>query len=338
MSTTSQYTDFADLYVGLQNQVRVQTGITATENQAKRWINIGLQDMHIGFGEKFAWAERHAILVTQDNYTTGTLTATNGSIGLTGSSTLWNTANAFGATNVRVGGKFVVAGGTEVYEVASVASDTSVTLTSRYTQETAAGASYEYFEDTYALDADFLRPLDQTFFDDRADIPLIGRREFRLRFPRNKVVGKPRIATMVDIAQVSSTARQKRIVFWKPPDDFYSIKYYFVTNKLAVSSTGTAQTSLDADTDEPIVPLQYRHLIVLYGLYHWYRDKKNDTRSAEAKAEYLELLSRIAGDNEIGDRRPQMQPRMSVYRASAKRPWKGTGRRFTTGTRFDEIR
>ena len=144
MSATSQYTDFSDLYTGLQNQVRVQTGITATENQAKRWINIGLQDMHIGFGEKFAWAERHAILVTQDNYTTGTLTATNGSTGLTGASTAWNTANAFGVTNVQVGGKFVIVGGTEVYEVASIASDTSVTLTSRYTPATTAStATYE---------------------------------------------------------------------------------------------------------------------------------------------------------------------------------------------------
>ncbi len=30
MSATTQYTDFSDLYVGLQNQVRVQTGITST--------------------------------------------------------------------------------------------------------------------------------------------------------------------------------------------------------------------------------------------------------------------------------------------------------------------
>ncbi len=338
MSATSQYTDYSDLFLGLQNAVRVQTGQTATENQAKRWINIGLQDMHVGFSERFPWAERHAILVTQDNYTTGTLTATKGSTTLTGASTLWNTNNDMGVAAVRVGGKFVIAGGTEVYEVSAVGSDTDVTLTSRYTQTTASGASYEYFEDDYALHADFLRPLDQTFFDDRAEIPLIGRREFRLRYPRNKITGKPRVATVSDIGQVSSTARQRRITFWKPPDDFYSIKYYFVTNKLAVDASGTALTSLSSDTDEPIVPLQYRHLIVLYALYHWYRDKKNDTRSQEAKAEYDSLLARIVGDNEIGARRPQMQPRVSVYTSAARKPWKGSGRRYTTGDRFDQLR
>ena len=338
MSTGTQVTDFSDLYTDLQNLVRVQTGQTATENQAKRYINTGLQDMHIGYGEKFAWAERNAILVTQDNYTTGTVTATKGSTTLTGASTLWATNNDLGVASARVGGKVVIAGGTEVYEVSAVGSDTAITLTSKFTQTTVAGASYEYFEDEYALHDDFLRPLDQTFFDDRADIPLIGRREFRLRYPRNKVTGKPRIATIVDIAQISSTARQKRIVFWKPTDDFYSIKYYFVTNKLAVSASGTAQTSLSADTDEPIVPFQYRHLIVLYGLADWYRDKKNDSRSIAVKAEYTALLARIAGDTEIGDRRPQLQPRISVYRSAARKPWKGSGRRHTTGSRFDEIR
>ena len=357
MSDTSQPITFGELYTDLQNRVRVQPGTKATADQAKRMVNIGLQDMHIGYGEKFPWAERSAILVTQAPYTTGTLTATQGSAALTGASTLWGTDNVFAVANVRVGGKFVIAGGTEVYEVRERASDTTVTLTSPYTQTTVAGASYEYFEDSYGLHDDFLRPLDQTFFDEHSDIPLIGRREFRLRYPRNKVPGKPRVATLVQggfVNSVSSTSElgvlvlgrsllgsslsQRRLVFWKPPDDFYSIKYYFVTNKLAFNVDGTAQIAMSDDADEPIVPLQYRHLIVLYGLYNWYRDKKNDTRSAAVKSEYLELLSRIVGDSDIGARRPQFQPRVSVYKSPARRPYRGSGRRFVTGDRFDQLR
>ena len=48
MSATSQLTTFSDLYTDLQNRVRVTTGVTATENQAKRYINIALHDLHLG--------------------------------------------------------------------------------------------------------------------------------------------------------------------------------------------------------------------------------------------------------------------------------------------------
>ena len=60
MSATSQVTTYLDMFTDLQNRVHVTTGVTATQNQAKRYINIALIDMHIGFGEKFYWAERQA--------------------------------------------------------------------------------------------------------------------------------------------------------------------------------------------------------------------------------------------------------------------------------------
>src|SRR3990167_5786816 len=104
MSTTSQVTTFSDLYTDLQNRVRVQTGVAATENQAKRYVNIALQDMHLGFDYRFPWAERSALLRTQAQYDTGTVTATKGSTTITGSSTAWNTNNDFTVKNMRANG------------------------------------------------------------------------------------------------------------------------------------------------------------------------------------------------------------------------------------------
>ena len=339
MSATTQLTDFSDLYTDLMNRVRADTTVTATSNQAKRYINIALHDMHLGFGEKFPWAERQAILVTQDDYTTGTVTITQGSTTLTGSGTAWATNNAFSVNNARVGGKVVINGGTEVYTVSAVGGNTSITLTSRFTQSDVSGGSYVYFEDEYALASDFLRPLDQQFFDQNHDIELISRQEFRRRYPRNKIVGKPRVATIQDKAFSGSTTPVRKARFWKPPDDFYSIPYAFVTSNLAVTSAGAEQTQLSNDTDEPIVPLQYRHAIVFHALYHWYRDKRDDTRSIEAKAEYTDLMVRITGDNEIGRTRPRLRPELSMYARAAKLPYsRRRGSRFTTGSAFDEIR
>ena len=339
MSVTSQMTDFQDLFNALQNAVRVETGVTATENQARAMINTALHDMHIGFGELFTWAERNAILVTHEQYTTGTLSINQGSTTLTGASTLWNTNNSFGVANVRTNGKMQIDGGAEVYTISSVSSDTAAVLTSAFVDADVSAVGYTYWEDEYDLDADFLRPFDLTNFDQNAEIPLIGRRLFRQRYPRNNVTGKPRVATIVDRTFGSNTTPVRRVVFHKPPDDFYMIPYNFITRNLAVSAAGVEQENLSANTDEPIVPLRYRHAIFYHALARWYRDKKDDDRSLQAKAEYTDIILRITGDVEIGASRPRIQPRLAVYARHAARPYTPhRGRRFTTGSTFDEIR
>ena len=339
MSATSQPTDFSDLFTDLMNRIRSETGSAATIIQAKRFINIGLHDMHVGFGERFPWAERSAELVTQPQYTTGTLVATKGSTAITGTSTLWDTNNDFSVKNMRAGGKIVIDGSPEVYEISSVSSDTAAVLTATFIDTTTTVSTYVYFEDAYALDADFLRPLSFTSFDINNEISLIGRNSFRNRFPRNKVTGKPKIATITDHAFNASTTPVRKVRFWKPPDAAYLIRYPFVTNKLAVNASGVAAANLSGDTDEPIVPLSYRHAIVFHALYHWFRDKRDDARSNEAKAEYTDLMIRITGDAEIGRSRPQIQPARGPYVSAARRPFRsGRSGRYTTGSAFDEIR
>lgn len=322
MASDTQYTTFQDLYTGLQQAARVTTGVTATETQAQRYINVALYDMHIGFDYKFPWAERTAYLVTQPQYTTGTVTATKGSTTITGSGTAWNTNNDFGVANMRAGGKIVIGGGAEVYEISSVTNDTTAVLASRYTQDTTTGASYVYFEDEYALASDFLRPIDQRQFSDPMEIELIGRTEFRRRYPRNKITGRPEVATIFDKAFSGNTTPVRRVGFYKPPDKAYTIPYSYITSNLAVTTAGVAQAQLVNDSDEPIVPLRYRHAILLHALYFWYRDKRDDDRSAEVKQEYADLMLRIAADFEVGASRPQIRPRSGYYMHRARRPWR----------------
>lgn len=338
MSVTTQPTDFSDIYTMVQNALRQQTSVTATENQAKRAVNVALHDMHIGQGEKFPWAERSGTLITQDDYNTGTVSISQGSTTLTGTGSLWNTANVFGVTNVRTTGRIVINGGVEVYGISAIGSDTSITLSSAFTQADVTDGSYLYFEDEYALASDFLKPLDMQYFDHDHEIVLISRSEFRRRYPRNKVVGQPRIATIEDRPASGSTTPVRRVRLHQPPDDFYTIPYNYVTSNLAVTSAGTEQTQLVSDDDEPIVPLQFRYAIVLHALSQMYRDKRDDVRSQTAMAQYVDLMTRITGDQEIGRSRPQLRPRLESYAQGAKRPYSRRGARHVTGSRFDEIR
>jgi hypothetical protein len=118
----------------------------------------------------------------------------------------------------------------------------------------------------------------------------------------------------------------------------FMLPYAYVTSNFAVTSAGVEQTQMSSDSDEPIVPLIYRHAIVMHALYHWYRDRKNDKRSQEAKAEYVDLILRITGDVEVGASHPQLQPRISNYVRQARTPYARRGRRYTTGNSFDQLR
>jgi len=340
MSSTSQPTTFSDLYTDLMNRVRVTTGQTATDTQAKRYINTALHDMHLGFDYKLPWCERQSTLITMAPYTTGTVSISVGSTTLTGSSTAWNTANSYGVNNMRAGGKVTVSGTTDIYRVSSVASDTSATLATRYVASSAAsGAEYRYFEDEYALASDFLRPVDFQKFSDSYDIPIISRTEFRRRFPRPNVSGRPKVACLMDEGFSGSTTPVRKVVFYPYPDAAYIIPYAYITNAVGVSSAGANLTSLSSDTDEPIVPLRYRHAIVLHALANWYRDKKDDARAESAKAEYIDIMNRIVADHDIGTHaKAQIQP-VGGYWRSARSPYRSRGGRIMDiNDQFDSLR
>ncbi len=326
------------MFTDLQNRVRKETGVTATQNQAKRYINIALHDMHIGFSETFPWAERRGVLITHPTYTTGTIAINRGSASMTGTSTAWDTNNDDEVKSLRVGGKIRFGGTSEIYEVSTVTSDTAATLTSNFVTADETVATYTYYEDEYALASDFLRPVDQHQFADRNTIPMIGRNEFRDRFAAAYTFGTPRAATIIDkTALGGSDAAVRRVALYPYPSTAIMINYHYVTSNLAVTSGNVAGAQLVSDSDEPIVPLRYRHAIVFHALYHWYRDKEDDPRSVEAKAEYTNVMLRITGDTEIGGRRARFEPRMASYRRASHRPWGGSGgRRFDNG-RFDSL-
>lgn len=339
MSSTTQVTTFSDLYTALMNAVRSDTSQTATISQAKRAINVALQDIHLGFDYKFPWAERSAHLITQAQYSTGTLSATQGLTAITGASTAWNTNNAFTVKNMRANGKIKIAGSTVPYTISSVGSDTTAVLTSKFTEADAAAQTYVYYEDEYDLASDFLRPVDAQIFSPESNIAVLSRTEFRRRYPGNSVPSTyPSVACIIDYSPNGNTTPVRRVRLHPPPSTPITIPYTYITSNLAVSSAGVGAAALSGDTDEPIVPLRYRHAIVFHALYHWYRDKKDDTRSQEARSEYTDVMLRIVSDVEVGGVRPQIQPRVNAYARAARRPWSGnTGRRFDLNGRFDRM-
>lgn len=315
MGTTQQVTTFLDLYTELLNAVREATTVTTTSDIAKRYINRSLHDMHID--SDFPWATRRDTLLTHATYTTGTVTITQGATAVTGASTLWNTANTFAQNNARVGGKLTI-NGTDIYNVTAVGSDTAITIGERFVAADVSASGYTYYEDEYALASDFWQPVDKRQFTDALSIELIGPREFYRRYPRNSTTGTPKVATLIELGPSGSVTGRPRIIFHPVPSVAMLVPYRYLTSNLAVSSAGVAAANLSADTDEPIVPLRYRHAIVLHALAFWYRDRKDDTRSQEARGEYVDLVRRIRQDTQPTDDRPRLVAPFAKYRRMAR--------------------
>jgi len=327
----NQPSTFADLYTDLLNRVRVATSAAASVVQAKRYINTALHDMAMGNQYKMPWLEREGRLITHAPYTDGTVTISQGTTALTGSSTLWDTNNAYGVKNMRTTGKVTIGGSLNIYRIGTITSDTAATCDTFAESSNASGASYIYFEDEYDLAGDFLRPVNVQSFSDAFQIPLVDRNHFRRRYPRPNVSGRPKVATIVERGYQTTglPLYSRRVQFYPYPDATYVIPYQYITLYVGVDSLGTELQTLEDDTDIPHVPLRYRHLIVLHALKNWYRDKKDDARSQEVNAEYTDGMLRMLSDFDIGSHpQAQIQPQASLYSSWAQRPWSRRGGRI----------
>ena len=342
MSSTSQYTTFSDLYTGLMQAVRVSTSVSATIEQAKRYINIALHDIHLGFDYKLPWCERQTTLRTKAPYSTGTVSISVGSTSLTGSGTEWNTSNGYAETNVEANGKFMFEGTRDIYRVSASSTDTACTLSDRYVGSAAlSGATYQYFEDEYDLSASFLRPIDVRMFSPSMGITLISRSEFYRRYPVVNISGRPRVACIIDTPYTTAILTPvRRVVLYPYPDQVYLIPYRFVTSSIAVTSAGAALTSMSSDTDEPAMPLRYRHAILYHALAHWYRDKKDDARAAPAQADYEGIMQRIVDDNDIATHNQARLMPGGGYKLAAERPynWGAGSRTYDLNDEWDSFK
>lgn len=339
MSSTSQFTTFSDLYTGILNAVRSQTSQAATVVIAKRYVNVALQDMHLGTDYVLPWVERQNYITTSAPYSTGTVSITQGSTTVTGTGTLWNTTVWYG-NNVEAAFKIRFSGSDAIYEVSAVGSDTGITISEEWHGEDDTDATYVAWKDTYALETDYHKPVDARFFDDHREIQLLDRKQLRRKYPNNSTTGKPRFATMIELGPSGSTALRPRIVFYPPPDVARHIPYSYVTTYLAVASNGTLATALSGDTDEPVVPLRYRHAIFYKALALFY-EHKDDARFQSANAMYDSVMQRILSDHNIGQNRMRVEPRVGHYTIRAERPYTQSGsgtRRFDTSSgAFDRL-
>lgn len=330
----------AELRTDLLEGMKDVTAATAVNTIANRYLNKALQDIH---QERWSWAERRSTIRTVEPYTTGTVTIAITSLttrlAVTGTDTAWATSNTFSVANAVAGYKMTLGGAVMPHLVGTVGGAVSITLdtTTPYMgDDTLTDASYALYQDEYAVSADFDDVIDARFFDEDRKIELVGAKKFLTLYPRNTVRGTPKFATLIELGPSSSVALRKRVLFGPAPDAAYIVPYRYYTTYLAVSATGTLAAGLSSDTDEPIIPMRFRQSIVYKAQELWYSDRRDDSRSQEARGRYETLMLRARAAKGPTDDRPRIVSPAARYLRRARFPYTQVPPRFS-GTKFDQM-
>lgn len=347
MSDTTQFTTFSDLYNGLLKAIRSDRSNSETIEQAKRYINTALADIHLGFAEKVPWALR--------DYSFSTTTTFTDTVTVVGATTTEapNNIDYKQYTLSNTDGNDYIAG--HKIAVTTTSTDTSTGLEG-YIRDTVLATTpaginiyqtglavddvVRVYQDEIEMPDDFMRLAGNLIKIGSRDIPVIGRVEFRHRFAGDYSVNRPQFASIIDTTDVISGLDNRKLRLFPIPNAVERAHVTYVTKLLVTAADGTWQEEFSADTDEPIVPRRYRHAIFYHALSNWYRDRKDDVRSQEAKAEYVEIMNRITNDTEAGQSTMSLRPNRRPYRRKSNRPYssgRSGSRRYDFG-RFDELR
>lgn len=295
---------FLDIQDAIIDRAKIED-TTANRDQLKEKINTKYQE--IVYSEPYSWSGDTRPLLLPVKYSTGTITATNASDIITGSSTVWS-ENSHRYLKMHISGSNVP------YKILRVASTTSITLEQQWRGSTTSGLSYSIFQDEFGL------------FPDCQDVRvlwipgLLGRRQplpigptemdqYRSRSPlaggvpqkytvwgsshyRSKTWAEFNIGTDFWEDSFDNAARNKSLILWPSirEQDYWAMIRY---TKVAYP--------MNEDTDEPIIPVENRAVLVYGVLIEHFLQNRDIPTKREWENEYVRYTRKMAGDIETTD-------------------------------------
>lgn len=259
----------------------------------------------IGYSKPYRWAIEKLPFTFKAKYTTGTATFTNASDTVTGASTVW--------TSAMEGRKIYRVGDNTIYKILRVNSSTSITMNPEYVGTTSSAASYVIFQDEYGLFPDLQDLRTITIPNRRRPLTEIGPREMEeRRMMQNLRAGIPEFITIDGLNYYhqktwatfaigtdyweddpdATPPRQKNLIIWPA---------IFETDIVATARYTKFIPQLGSETDEPIIPIENRYILVIGVLVDNFMKERDFVTKREWKAEYKEFLQMMAGDIETTD-------------------------------------
>ena len=278
---------FEDLYVNSLRRVKGDPEDSESLQKIKEMLNTRYRKICSRKKWKFLRVDRSFKLPKK--YTTGTVTFTSGSRVVNGTGTAWDSSHE--------GSWLIVNGSMISYRIISVISATQVIVSSENSENTFTLVQYRIYKAEMALwpnleDIDDIR-IDGNPRSCQPTGPAMIN-QYRQRFPGRE--GKPRWYTidgkkkyygpvlgmfLLGYDFLGSTLQKAISFFPAIQDKDYTIQVYY---KLRL-------TAMVAPTDEPLIPIEHRSVLMFYVLSDWYASSDNQM------AAYYEKL----GDKEFAD-------------------------------------
>ena len=270
----------------------------------KRWIN-QIQSRIVS-QKSYKWASITRPLLMPPRYTTGTIAVTQNGYTITGTNTVW-TSFAHRFNKIKIGSYRTP------FVVNRVASATSITLNAPYPDATASGVTYSIYRDEFPLYPDYQDIVRVEVPGSIYDTTLIGPREFgKIRYRSPFTTGTPRTFTIDGFGYYKA----KTWADWLPNQDFFEpdpdttvpinpVLHSWPgvrTDEVSAQITYTrVPPVLVSDNDEPMMPLQYREVLV-YGvlIIRFLRGRDKDT-TEEWKKQYKTIIRQMETDVEQTD-------------------------------------
>lgn len=293
-----QIVDFADIIAAVREEIKYQSTDTVTEARVKRDINAIYLDEVVPF-KRWLWLAGHTDVQHKAFFGTGTAIVTKDSLNVTLSD-----APALGSGS-RAGYFFALDGYQEIYTIDThVDGSTSVVLTSPFTGTTNATAGYKIWTDTIALPTNCKETTEIWHDFRRPTMEALGIQEFRRRVletPRLEV--KPVYYCPYDFVDPT-------------PDDGESESNRYRVVKVHPALTRDTMTlhvdyikqvsALDADGDEPAMPLEDRMVLVYGALSRAWGRARNEERANFNQQLFAQKLTLMASKLEDGFDKPQL--------------------------------
>ena len=255
--------DFEDIYTAVLELLKIQASDTTTIARIKRDINIGYQDILGRYN--FWWARSLVEMQTVAKRTTGTVNVTSGSANITFSS---------GPSASVAGYQIKINGFQEVYTISThTAAATAAVLAVPFLGTTDTVATYVLWKDFVELPTDCNETVMVAHQFVAQPLTSMGLTEFRrVSGQQPDREGVPLIYTTDDYN--SSVKRRLRV--W--PAVYSTAITLDIDYMMDVAR-------LDADGDEPAMPLKDRIVLYYYALSQAWARERNDEKSIK----YMQL-------------------------------------------------
>lgn len=266
-STAPIGSTFADIYQDTRNRLQMSED---DDSLIKGYVNDRYKE--IANKREWSWLYEKTTLDTVADYDTGTITVTEGSTTVTGSGTTF--------TSAMTGRKFKVDGFSEIYTITYV-SPTELTLDTEYHGDTESGASYKIYQDIISLPSDLDSIVEIRQHRAPKSLESVGLRELISWDPA--AYNENSSAVYTDPTHyahyVPDSDGYQTILVWPPP--YRAISLLLEYKKIV--------TELINDSDEPLIPEQYRQLLKWGAMADLY-GKRDDNRQSYWEAKFEKML------------------------------------------------